>query len=152
MIPSVLEWIPILISCLNSALETINGYSVSKIENLSSKIVISIKEPINNKNCVLVRNLCNYFCRANQGFLKSLTFAPDKIELLVYVKYKNGPSLKIDPFVKEQHDKRTKKKNAHVSRSVNTAENIHLSGKDFIQIHNSNSSNLDNLLGTTSKV
>jgi len=147
----VLEWVPLLIICLNSAMESIKGYGITPIKNLSSKIDIMVKEPVSDKDKKHVRNICSNFCQANQSHLKALSFGDDKIELLIYVKYKNGPAQKNDPLGRKGHDRaRGEEKKSYNGQGYNVeGQNPRLRRKDPLQVHSRETLDLDYLRDST---
>ena len=147
MTHSVLTWIHLLVKCLNFALENIKGYTISPLENLCSKIVIMISEEIADRDKSLIKAICKAFCLANNAFLKSLSFSSDKIELLVYVKYKNGLSLKNDPLRRKENGGDRRKKTEGVNDKSYSPEikNPGFFEHDSLQVHNRETIDLDYL-------
>ena len=143
----VLDWVPVLAVCLSSAMENIKGYGVTPIKNLSTKIDIITTEPVNERDKPHIKIICEGFCKANQAYLKTLSFSSDKIELLVYVKYKNGLSLKNDPLRRKENGGDRRKKTEGVNDKSYSPEikNPGFFEHDSLQVHNRETIDLDYL-------
>lgn len=99
MTPPILDWVPLLVSCLNSATGAIESFTIGEVKNLQVLVSIKLTEPFNKKNEPYVRSLIKAFAEANSCKIKWINFNNNELLTQLFLKYPHGPSQYNDPIL-----------------------------------------------------
>ena len=100
MIPPSLDWVPLLVGCLNSAIDSISKYKLVPIKDYQTTLSIYLSSSIHDKNIPFIKTIIEAFAEANRAKIKELLFSSTAITIKLIVTLTHGPRQYNDPLLK----------------------------------------------------